>query len=548
MWDVRCVSGMERVFMDRAPQPMQPAAWMPANGLYFFQIAYRADEGDLVGVNFSGSAAAWAEARETVLVPSQLPAYPGFDEHYERTAPGLFPDPLLPIPEYGIPCSDLGGWRSVTVILDAQERPMPQGETELHVSLTSTQTGACRGTVDFKLRIAPPMTASKPLYTCWMYLDCMAQAHHAALWTEEFWTLLARYMRLAVRFGVNVLLTPLVTPPLETAVGLYRMPVQLVDITRDGDDYSFDFSRFDRFAALARKAGVERFEIGHLFSQWGATAAAQVIARENGVEKRIFGWNDRADSEAYRSFLRALLSAFGRHAQEKGVAEMCLYHVSDEPGYEQREAYAQGRRLLEECLGPVTVIDAMSDYRLYKEGYVTTPVPALDAIAPFVANNVRPLWGYYCCVQTQKVSNRFFSMPLSRTRVLGVQMYLNGMTGFLHWGFNHYNASQSRERIDPYLVTDARLAFPSGDAFCVYPAQEDGAPSLRMAAFQAGLEDMRILGTLEEKIGRERVVALIEETAGMKVTFEQYPHDAAFLPRLRVRALAMLAGAWEETK
>lgn len=516
---------------------------MASNGMYFFQVAYCADSGDRILTELSGSAAAWAKAYEVLLVPSQLPAYPGYDDHVERTTPGLFPDPIREVPAYGIPVSDCGGWRSIYIVVDGKDKPLPEGKLDLTVSLVSAETGECKGQQTVALEVFPALDPQKLLYTCWIYFDCIAQAHHVEIWSDAFWEIAENYLQLAGKFGMNVVLTPLLTPPLETAVGLYRPAVQLVDVLCTEDGYAFSFQRFDRFAAMAQRAGMRYFEITHLFSQWGASSAAQVIGVKDGKEQRIFGWDDRADGPAYQHFLDSLLRAFGEHVRKMGLDERCLYHVSDEPWYEVKEAYCKGRKLLENALGSdIRIIDAMSDYKLYEEGAVTTPVPALDAIGPFVENHVKPLWGYYCCVQGQKVSNRFFSMPLSRTRVLGVQMYLADMEGFLHWGYNHYNAQQSREVIDPYHTTDARLAFPSGDAFCVYPVEKGATPSIRMAAFYEGIEDMQLMQTAERLHGRAYVEEIIRKEAGMDITFTEYPRDAAFLPKLRRTLLQSLKG------
>lgn len=51
--------------------------------------------------------------------------------------------------------------------------------------------------------------------------------------------LIGNYMDAAVKCGVNMILTPVLTPPLDTAVGTERPTVQLVDIeVRDGSTRS----------------------------------------------------------------------------------------------------------------------------------------------------------------------------------------------------------------------------------------------------------------------------------------------------------------------
>ena len=39
------------------------------------------------------------------------------------------------------------------------------------------------------------------------------------MWSEDFWRICENYVRAMVRRGINMLLTPVHTPPLDTAVG-----------------------------------------------------------------------------------------------------------------------------------------------------------------------------------------------------------------------------------------------------------------------------------------------------------------------------------------
>ena len=111
---------------------------------------------------------------------------------------------------------------------------------------------------------------------------------------------------------------------------------------------------------------------------------------------------------------------------------------------------------------------------------------------------------------------------------MGVLMYLYDIKGFLQWGYNFYYSPYSIYPIAPFQVPHAGYAFPSGDAYLVYPGR-DGAPmsSLRAEVQDEGLWDLRALQKLE---------ALIYENAPMeRITFKDYPRDAAYLLKLRER-------------
>ena len=68
-------------------------------------------------------------------------------------------------------------------------------------------------------------------------------------------------------------------------------------------------------------------------------------------------------------------------------------------------------------------MDALSDFDFYQKGVCRHPVVASNHVTPFLEGNVSNLWVYYCCGQGYQVSNRFFSMPSARNRIIGTQFY-----------------------------------------------------------------------------------------------------------------------------
>ena len=82
--------------------------------------------------------------------------------------------------------------------------------------------------------------------------------------------------------------------PLDTAVGGERTTVQLLDIRKDGDTYSFDFSKLERWIGICRFAGITHFEMAHLFTQWGAKCAPKIMVWEDGTLRHKFGWHTDA--------------------------------------------------------------------------------------------------------------------------------------------------------------------------------------------------------------------------------------------------------------
>jgi hypothetical protein len=217
-----------------------------------------------------------------------------------------------------------------------------------------------------------------------------------------------------------------------------------------------------------------------------------------------------------------------------GIADRCFFHVSDEPEQQDLEQYLAAKKVVAAYLPGYPIIDALSDFEFYQTGAADHPIVAINRIEPFISAGIPGLWTYYCCAQTIHVSNRFFSMPSSRNRILGIQLYKYHISGFLHWGFNFYNSQFSIKRINPYLVSDADEAFPSGDAFLVYPGAA-GIPeeSIRLMVLSQAFNDVRALQLLESLSSREYVLSLLEQGLEQTLSFTAYPCSEEYLLCLR---------------
>ena len=69
----------------------------------------------------------------------------------------------------------------------------------------------------------------------------------------------------------------------------------------------------------------------------------------------------------------------------------------------------------------------------------------------------------------QETTDRYLSMPMARTRILGVQLYLGKIEGFLHWGYNYYHNQFSYDYVDVLSCTDGDYFAPAGDTCLVIP-------------------------------------------------------------------------------
>lgn len=472
-------------------------------------------------------------------VPCELPAYPGrHDSDYLQTGPGLFPDPLFPLAD----SLEINSFTQTVVWVDVQV-PESCGAGEYPVTLLA-EGGGEEASSTFTLEVIGAALPKQALrYTQWVHGDCLAQWYSVPVYSDAYWKLLGRYLRAAAEEGMNMVLTPVLTPALDTEVGAERPCTQLVRIRKSKNTYTFDFADLSHFIRVAQEAGIEYFEISHLFTQWGAGFAPAVYVIENGARQRAFGWDTPAASKEYREFLAQLLPSLTAFLKRSGLEGKAVFHISDEPGKEHLEAYKAARESVLPYLDGFPLYDALSDPSYFDKGLVDHPIAATDHIGAFLQREVPGLWAYTCCSQNIDVGNRFLAMPSYRNRILGWQLYKYKCEGFLHWGYNFWNSQNSRSAIDPYTVTDGGRAFPGGDPFSVYPGPDGPIKSLRMKVFHHALQDLRALTLLESLQGPEAVKALPGYDS---LTFTTYPRSPGSLLAWREAVNSEIKKAVEE--
>lgn len=527
---IKVFSSLEKVFADEVPSGVE---WhqgsMLGNEVYAFQVAYYWYEGmkKNIQVSVNSKLAPWITIRSVSLIASQMPCYADHDDNILRTTPGLYPDLLEPLKDSEIVLLPKQ-WRSLWITID------PKGAVDAGVYpieiLLSDNEGEVLGSAVFRIElIKADLPKQKLVHTEWFHTDCLATYYGVDIFSEEHWKRIEQFINTAVKHGMNMILTPLFTPPLDTEVGGERPTVQLIEVKKEQDTYIFNFDKLKRWVDICLSNGVEFFEFSHLFTQWGAQYAPKIMGFEKGIYKRLFGWETNASGEDYKAFLAAFLPELIVFIKQNKLEGRSYFHVSDEPGIESLEDYIKASEILDEFIKGYPVIDALSDYSFYETGAVKNPIPSTDHIDAFLEHEVPNLWTYYCCMQYKGVSNRFFNMPSARNRVLGMQLYKFNIKGLLHWGYNFWHSQFSRFPIDPFKVTDAAYGFPSGDAFVVYPGKEGPLESLRLEVLYEALQDLRALELLEECTGREAVLKLIEENLEQPLTFTSYPRKTDWI-------------------
>lgn len=513
--------------------------------VFSFQLAYCPVDFQRheLAININSPLKEHINCRSVELVPVN---YPGqlFDDDYLSTVPGLYPDRLADFSKKPLRAL-LGQWRSVWMSVEIPP-DCPGGKYPIEITVAVNDPQVKRKVSScqiFTLEVIPLQLPPQTLtFTNWFHPDCIADYYNCEMLSEKHWELIEKFLLNAAKHGINLLLTPLFTLPLDTGVGLERPTCQLVKVIRRNGNYSFDFTLLDKWFNLARKCGIKEFEMSHFFTQWGAEFTPKIIADVDGAEKRLFGWDVRADSTEYAEFLDAFLPALTSYLKANDMQDKVYFHCSDEPHKKHLKNYCYAAKLQNKYLDGFRIMDAMSDVEFYKLGFVTHPVPIEAKIDDFIEAGVPELWTYYCCGPADIYPNRFITMPSARNRVLGALLYYYNVKGFLHWGFNFYYAQYSTHLIDPYNSTDADGAFPGGDPFIVYPGKNGVVEdSLRHEVFFEALQDHRALQLLEKFVPRQKILKMLDKFAdGGKTRMDKYPRGEEKILSIRKKINDML--------
>lgn len=424
--------------------------------------------------------------------------------------------------------------QSVFIQINEDGKSLEAGDHTVTVEVIGLMSGEVLATHEVTVHLLDAtLPKTNLILTNWFHQDCLCDISHLPLYSDAYFKLLEKYLCQYVKNGMNTLLFPTFTPPLDTPIGGERMNVQLVKVRKNGDKYSFDFSLAERFVKVAKRAGVRTFEHTHLFSQWGAQNAIAIYAEVNGEETRLFDYTIPADDPEYIRFLSAYLEAFSDFTKEMGISEDILYHISDEPVLKNIEGYRRAKALMRSIFPNGKFADALDDYAFYQEGLVEMPIVDVQSIKNYEGRCDNMMLYYTGGEATPGLINRLLSSAPQRVRALGYVLYNYNAKGFLHWAYNNYYGRLSNGIFHPAFDPCFYKNIP-GVTYIVYP-DTDGSPlpSLREKQILAATVDYRALRLCESLIGREETLGICEAILGEKITVTLVPADGDTMLRLR---------------
>ncbi len=543
--ETKLMSSLAKVFLDETPKESTIVGTesLLYGESYAFQVAYKHQdtvryEQKYLKLNIISDISDYLQIRYVKNVPVMLASWATKDEFYLKDGkPGMYPDLLENLSYDNEVFASSVLWQSIHVEFTPTKEVLP-GTHIIKIQFVSVggkDVGEILGEVETCVKLINKVLPKQDLkFTQWFHADCLSTYYNVTSLSDKHFELIEKFIKTAVRNGVNMILVPLFTPPLDVDYKGDRPTVQLVKVVKKDKLYTFDFSFLDRYINICLEAGVEFFEMSHLFTQWGAKYAPKIFGTVNGMEQQIFGWDDLSTGEEYTSFLSAFLPELVQYLKNKDIDKNTYFHISDEPSLSNLEQYKKCSEFLYGQLGDFKIIDALSNIDFFNEGCVKTPVVSTYHIEEFLEKDIEERWIYYCCIHDNKVSNRFIAMPSYRNRVIATQIYKFDIDGFLQWGYNFWYSKFSKNAINPFLTTDANMGYEAGDGFSVYPGENGPLESIRIRVFHDALCDLRAMKLLESYTSKEYVLSIIEEGI-TPIKFNDTPESEEYVLNLRKR-------------
>lgn len=544
------VSSLQKVFPNETPTLVQSAYTVMQNEVFHFQVCCKATNlTQMLRVDIDSDVADRISVRVVEGIPARYAKNVNIDDYYIKGHGNndVYPDLLRPnIQNNEIFVPD--NWFTYWITIDGRDSLLPVGKHDIKIRVYNTYAegmwfyydSTCVYTLNVIEGVLPKTGIT---YTRWLHYDCICDKHGVEPFTDGFYKITAEYVKSAVKHGMNMLYVPIITPSLDTQIGSYRRTVQLVKVFLNGGKYSFDFTELKRFLDFALSLGIEKFELAHLASQWGAKYTPKVVATVDGEEKRIFGWEYPITYPEYSRFLNAMLPELKKFFEDNGYIDRVYFHISDEPQPDALDNFRVVWDIVSKVFPNARFMDALSHSDFYDAGYINHPVVGIE-----VYDNFPTEWVYYCgCMCRKYETNCHFIMPSQRTRILGFEMYRNGSTGFLQWAINYYHTTNSRQKIDPYFVSDAGGGFEAGDSYVVYPAGDTVYESLRHEVFFDAFQDYSALKVLESYIGKDKVLQLLDDE-GVKKNYKDYPRSAEWHLAFKLKIYDLIEQARKAAK
>ena len=397
-------------------------------------------------------------------------------------------------------------WVECTAATEAQPGRYPLGVLLHQQTGFAPETPLAAHSLDIQVlhQAVPPREPWGYHLDLWQHPANIARKHEAALWSDEHFAILERYVASLAALGQQSVSVIVSDAPWS---GQRCMQVQdypsdlfeynMVRVSQDGTGkFHYDYGALDRYVQLCLAHGITgEIEIFGLNNIWTDEGGGLGQPAADDVDAIRIRYLDARGAYRYMDAAAQIddyLRALEAHFASQGWLKQAVL-VADEP--EDVDRYrAQIARLhrvvphfrLKCAINHVPFIEAFQDE-------IEDFVPILPCLAEQweALQRIRPkirgrlLW-YVCCWPPRP--NTFLNSPLTEARLIGILTALWNLDGFLRWNYTIW-PEQPRQRLS-YRYPD----WKAGDTNFVYPGAFGGPLlTLRYKAMLRGAQDFALL-------------------------------------------------------
>jgi hypothetical protein len=375
--------------------------------------------------------------------------------------------------------------------------PAPDTKPGVYRGSLTIKLGDVKATVPFAFRIhrtaLPDPLPIHSIHWLWPEPVNLTNSDVPEWWSERHWQLLETAGKQLRRFGDDTVWTPLIN---------FREPLIQTTRRKDGT-YSFDYSRFDRWAKLFFDLGYRKLAGRHIVN-----LGSDVFVLDEATGKKLPLLKDAKDREAWLAFLPAFYDSFHAHLKAKGWIDNYIQHQYDEP--KDARLYKRLTALARKHLPGVQTADALNHRATRFTPLVDIAVFSLLQLNKHQKTAAqrnaqgKGVWLYHCTSPYPPNPNRHIDCHLTESRLYPWLAHKLGANGFLFWAANGYRgADEYKTSLGPFPSFanggPRYPAHPPGDNWFYYRSPNGLQPSIRIVSHREGLIDYALLTALAKR-------------------------------------------------
>lgn len=366
----------------------------------------------------------------------------------------------------------------------------------------------------------PKAGANTHQYTNWFSFDNIAYYHGLEKWSNRYWDMLYKYMRVAVHSRQNMLM----------------LPLDACFTFDDNGSITLDEERLLTIVSIAKKAGITYFQGSAFTSRYDGIADDDTFY--NSLDHNTITHTDQV-AEAFKEAafyhfdngtrartlsgtiipsikgeadLREMARLTYSFVKNNGLEDIFMQSALDEPNDALAETYRIITNIIREEMPNIPIFEPVMPDQTIK-GALDIWCPCVDVYennqefydAAVAAGD--ELFVYTCLTPGGNYTNRL--LDFERLRIVWIgwapAKYTN-IKGFLHWGANQYlhvnplkrQAVMFNEQVLEFHPKRANF-LPAGDYCIFYPGYNEPLISVRSEAHRIGFEDLHLLELLGEQ-------------------------------------------------